>query len=179
MTLQTIPESVYVGLCLKIGTPQQVAIRRDVDDIPDLLEHKVARLNHLVVMLSGSMREGFRFKDSDWDLMFWSNDHRVLWDFSQATLYNTRRNKLILCDSSESPPGFTLLWLPMEEADRLVLSSCVRINGALCISSATYSDRSCTVVNQLQPEAKVHGPCTVESDRIRVHVLCLYIALEI
>ena len=33
MALQTISESVYVGLCFKIGTPQQVAISRDVADI--------------------------------------------------------------------------------------------------------------------------------------------------
>nr|XP_022346230.1 uncharacterized protein LOC111138508 [Crassostrea virginica] len=155
MTLQTISESVYVGLCFKIGTSQQVAIRRDAWDIKELLDYKETRLNHVFeLMLSGSRREGFRFKDSDFDVMFWPNNHRVLWDFSQATLYNTHRYKLILCDSSESPPGFTLLWLPMEEAYRHVLSSCVRINGALCISSAMYRECMCT------EDCTVHGPCS-------------------
>ena len=41
-------------------------------------------------------------------------------------------------NSSESPPGFTLLWTPLEEAMSIVLSSCVRDNGALYISSAKY-----------------------------------------
>nr|XP_022340597.1 uncharacterized protein LOC111135131 [Crassostrea virginica] len=157
MAVQTISESVFVGLCLKIGTSQQVAIRRDVYDIFELLENKVTRNKQTFVMISGSRREGFRFQDSDFDCMYWQNDHRVLWNFSQATLYNIHRYKLILCDSSESPPGFTLLWLPMEEANGVVLSSCVRINGSLCISSAKYRDITCTII---QPDSTVHGPCS-------------------
>ena len=108
-------------------------------------------------MESGSRREGFRFKDSDVDIMCWQNNYRVLWDFSQAMLYNTHRYRLILCDSSESPPGFTLLWLPLEKAGRRVLSSCVRINGSLCISSAMYRVNTCTL---LRPDSTVHGPCS-------------------
>nr|XP_022346221.1 uncharacterized protein LOC111138501 isoform X2 [Crassostrea virginica] len=157
MPLQTLSESVYVGLCLKIGTPQQAAIRRDVKDIKVSLDHKVARTDWSVEMESGSRREGFRLNDSDTDTMYWPNDHRVLWDFSQATLYNTQRYKLILCDSSESPPGFTLLWLPMEEAHGLIVSSCVRINGALYISSVLFRDNTCT---ELRPDSTVHGPCS-------------------
>ena len=128
MALQTISESVYVGLCLKIGTPQQVAIRRDAEDTVDLLHHKLKLC--AVMMISGSRREGFNFIDSDFDVMFWSKYHRVIWDFSQVTLHNT-----ILCDSSESPPGFTLLLLPLGIANNRVSSSCVRINGSLYISS--------------------------------------------
>nr|XP_022339737.1 uncharacterized protein LOC111134717 [Crassostrea virginica] len=161
MALQTISESVYVGLCLKIGTSQQVAVRKDVVDIWESLYHKVTRTDQLVGMSSGSRREGFRFKDSDKDYMSWPNYHRVLWDFSQATLYNTHRYTLILCDSSESPPGFTLLWLPLEEAGSVVLSSCVRINGALCISSAMYRDNTCTLI---RPDSTVHGPCSSARD---------------
>nr|XP_022298631.1 uncharacterized protein LOC111107639 [Crassostrea virginica] len=159
MALQTISESVYVGLCLKIGTSQQVAIRRDLWDIRELVEQKVKSTDYFVKMVSGSKREGFGFKDSDFDFMFWSNNNRVLWDFSQSTLYNTHRYTLILCDSSESPPGFTLLlllWLPLE-AEECVLSSCVRINGALYISSAMYRHNTCTLI---QPDSMVHGPCS-------------------
>nr|XP_022308596.1 uncharacterized protein LOC111114542 [Crassostrea virginica] len=157
MSLQKISESVYVGLCLKIGTPQQVAIRRDVPDITELLEHKVARTDEYVTMTSGSHREGFRIQGSDVDFMYWPYNHRVLWDFSQAVLYNTHRHRLILCDISESPPGFTLLWLPMEIAADVVLSACVRMNAALYISSEKYRDilRNCT-----SPESILHGPCT-------------------
>ena len=144
MSLQTISESVYVGLCLKIGTPQQMAIRRDLVDIKELLEHKVTRTYEPVRMESGSYREGFRFEDSDLDYMIWLNNVRVFWDFSQAMLHNINRQVLILCDISESPPGFTLLWLPLEERTFLI-SSCVRMNGALYISSAKFRENTCTV----------------------------------
>nr|XP_022298889.1 uncharacterized protein LOC111107817 [Crassostrea virginica] len=157
MAVQTISESVYVGLCLKIGTPKQVAIRRDVVDIYELLERKVKRSDQGVIMVSGSQREGFRFKNSDMDIMIWYKNHQVFWDFSQATMYNTHSHALILCDSSDSPPGFTLLWLPLEEANRYVLSSSVRINGALYISSAMYRHNTCTI---FQPYSTVHGPCS-------------------
>ncbi|XP_078322905.1 uncharacterized protein LOC111100856 [Crassostrea virginica] len=155
MALQTISDSLYVGLCLEVGTSQQVAIRRDVEDITELLDHKVTgTCNNVQYMLSGSRREGFRFVDSDCDYMFWPIDHPVLWDLSQAQFYNTHRDKLILCDSSESPPGFTLLWLPLEEASRNVLSACVRMNGTLYISSAKYRERN------NGGSDKVHGPCS-------------------
>ncbi|XP_022321517.2 uncharacterized protein LOC111123482 [Crassostrea virginica] len=155
MALQTISESLYVGLCLEVGTSQQVAIRRDVVDITELLRNKVTgTCDNVHRMLSGSRREGFRFKDSDFDYMFWSTDHPVLWDLSQAQFYNTHRDRLILCDSSESPPGFTLLWLPLEEASRNVLSACVRMNGTLYISSAKYRERN------IRGSDEVHGPCS-------------------
>ncbi|XP_078320323.1 cyclic GMP-AMP synthase-like receptor 2 [Crassostrea virginica] len=153
--LQTISESVYVGLCLKIGTPELVTMRRDFVDMEELL--KKAKTDNMETMLSGSRREGFRLKGSDVDFMCWFKNHRVIWDFSQATLYNTHRYALILCDSSESPPGFTLLWLPLAVAGRLTLSSSIRINGALYISSAMYRDNTCTL---LTPDFTVHGPCS-------------------
>ncbi|XP_078337021.1 uncharacterized protein LOC111137539 [Crassostrea virginica] len=157
MAIQTISESVYVGLCLKIGTPQEVVIRRDFADMSELLESKVTCI--LCRMFSGSRREGFRFLDSDADVMFWQNNYRVFWDFSQAMLYNADSHAMILCDSSESPPGFTLLWLPLEGADILVLSSCVRINGALYISSAMYRENRYTCTTD-RPDSTVHGPCS-------------------
>nr|XP_011455268.2 uncharacterized protein LOC105347765 [Crassostrea gigas] len=156
--VQKMSESVYVGMCNKIGTPQQVASRRDIVDIWELLrnQHHVMRS-----MISGSKREGFRLRDSDIDIMYWHIDHRVIWDFSQSEFYNTHRQTLILCDSSESPAGFTLLWLPLESAGQIVLSSCVEMNGGLYISSSKYRDNTCTAIN---PDSTVHGPCSSGTD---------------
>lgn len=42
MTVQNMSESVYVGMCLKIGTPQQVASRGDIMDITDMLDNNKA-----------------------------------------------------------------------------------------------------------------------------------------
>ena len=117
MALQTISESVYMGLCLHIGTSQQVAIRKDLIDFHELLECKVlTKTSDIVTITSGSRREGFIFSGSDLDYMFWYNNQRVIWNISQIQLCNTLRHVLILCDTSESPPGFTLLCLPSQEA---------------------------------------------------------------
>ena len=80
MSLQTLSESVYLGLCHKIGTPQEVTIRRDVWDVRELLDRKKTEYTHWISMLSGSQREGFRFMDSDVDTMEWFDHYRVLWD---------------------------------------------------------------------------------------------------
>ncbi|XP_052696821.1 uncharacterized protein LOC128175327 [Crassostrea angulata] len=153
MALQKMSESVYVGMCHAIGTPQQVTSRRDIADMSELLRNK----NELVrFMRSGSHREGFRLHDSDVDTMFWPTNHRVIWEFSQTEFYNIHRQRLILCDSSESPPGFTLLWLPLERACRVVLSSCLRMNGGLYISSSKYREMTRTLG---RPDSIVHGPC--------------------
>ena len=128
-------------------------------DITEILKLKANRTDKLVKMESGGRREGFRFEDSDMDNMHWRNDYRVLFDFSQASLYNIYVYTMILCDSSESPPGFTLLWLPISDiADSEILSSCVRINGTLCISSDKYRESECT--KRGIPGSTVHGPCT-------------------
>ena len=164
MALQTLSESVYVELCLEIGTPQQVAIRRDVLDVRESVIHKTAKTNEHVTMSSGSYREGYRYEDSDIDFVCWANYHRVLWKSSQATLYIKHEDKysLILCDNSESPPGFTLLRSPLKVSDMLELSpSLEKISIEQCrdhfISSAMYREITRPLV---KPNSTVHGPCS-------------------
>ena len=130
-----------MGLCYKIGTSQQVAIRRDIVDIRELIEHNADRTekNGMHMMVSGSRREGFRLENSDMDFMFSPNHHPVLWDFSQAQFYNTQRDTLILCDCTESPPG---LWLPLERAARDLSSACIKLNGALSTFQVQNSENS-------------------------------------
>ena len=158
MDLKKLSESVYVGLCLKLGTPQEVAIRREVNDNKELVKTKVDSRKHdeLIEMLSGSEGEGFSFQDSHRDLMYWNKFERVLWDFSNVQFYNTRSYKMILSDSSESPPGFTMLLLPLLDTLRSELSAthCVKINGILYLSSKKYRNSKCSCENFI-----THGPC--------------------
>nr|XP_034322927.1 uncharacterized protein LOC117688746 [Crassostrea gigas] len=154
MALQKMSESVYVGMCHKIGTPQKVTSRRDIVDMKELFDNQNGWVRF---MGSGSHREGFRFNDSDIDTMFWLTDLRVVWDFSQSEYYNIHKQTLILCDSSESPAGFTLLWLPLERAGQGVLSSCVEMNGGLYISSSKFRENACA---SIAPDSRIHGPCS-------------------
>ncbi|XP_078320184.1 uncharacterized protein LOC144617557 [Crassostrea virginica] len=162
MTFHKISEVVYVGLCLKIGTSQQVTWRRQVVDIREFLSNEGERSENTAKMKTGSQREGFRLDESDVDHMFWPTDHRVLWDFSnpnsQVTVYDTHSYKLIRSDTSESPPGFTLL-LPMdpERGAIFVLFACVGMNGNLYISSTKYRDITGIIA---PPDSIQHGPCS-------------------
>lgn len=164
MAVKNISESVYVGLCDKVGTPQEVAFRREITDVCDLFLNKAFKklgdtvypngLNVHKFMITGSRREGFRLNGSDIDFMLCLNYSRVIWNFAQSQFYNIQREVVILCDSSESPPGFTLLLLPTKESNCSLLPNCVKINGRLYISSSKLREmflwQGCTI----------HGPCS-------------------
>ncbi|XP_078318048.1 uncharacterized protein LOC111119501 isoform X2 [Crassostrea virginica] len=153
---QHLCESVFVRLCQIMGTSVQVAIRRETKDIREMVERQVAENDDVIVIMSGSMGEGFRLESSDLDIMNWLNDHRVIWDMCQSEYYYTENKTLILLDSSESPPGFTLLELLTPTTDREVQSACVPMNDRLYISSSLY--RQQTQTNML-PGSTEHGPC--------------------
>ncbi|XP_056016735.1 uncharacterized protein LOC125677234 [Ostrea edulis] len=154
--IQHMSESVFVGLCHTLGTSQQVAIRRDVVDIEEIVRNKVRTSNQNMMMASGSHREGFRMKGSDVDYMHWFNNQPVIWDLSQTQFYNVHRQSLILSVSSESPPGFTLLQLLTPRANNRVISALVTMNGRRYISSSKYREITCSDIN---PNSTVHGPC--------------------
>lgn len=136
--IQHISESVFMGMCLIAGTSQQVAIRRETNDIMEMELILVKPYEEPQKMLSGSKKEGFRMKGSDWDTMVWLNDHRVIWNMSQSHLYNTGNTILILSQSSESPPGYTLLQQMSLTNNLVVHTAHVRINDGLYISSSKY-----------------------------------------
>nr|XP_034314499.1 uncharacterized protein LOC105322764 [Crassostrea gigas] len=155
--LQHMSESVFVGLCEILGISKQVAIRRETMDIREMVERRVIHYNEIIKMMSGSMREGFRLKGSDMDKMYWPNNHRVIMDMSQSEYYNTANTTLILSDSSDSPPGFTLLQLlTPTTAYREVRSACVRMNDKVYVSSSIYRELTCSAS---MANSTVHGPC--------------------
>jgi hypothetical protein len=149
-------ESVFAGLCLIVETSQQVAMRRDVVDINEMVRNKARKHSGDMRMFSGSKREGFRMRESDIDFMYWFTQQPVIWELSQRQLYNEHRQYPILSVSSDSPPGFTLLQLLSPRADSRTLSALVMMNGRLYISSSKYREISCSIA---RPNSTVHGPC--------------------
>ncbi|XP_062614232.1 uncharacterized protein LOC134275966 [Saccostrea cucullata] len=154
--LQHMSESVFIGLCDKLGTSQLVAMKRDVVDMMDMLDNQVRTNDENSVIWSGSHKEGFRLEGSDIDYMSWPNNYRVIWELSQSQYYNTHRLTLILSDCSDSPPGFTLLYLLSPSMDRQVQRACVIMNNRHLISSSEYRRTWCSVVYSDSIE---HGPC--------------------
>ncbi|XP_078321402.1 uncharacterized protein LOC111111549 [Crassostrea virginica] len=153
---QHLCESVFVGLCQIIGTSVQVAIRRETVDISEMVRKQLADNDDYILMESGSMREGFRLEGSDMDFMFWQNDKKVIWNMSQSEYYYTANKTLILSDSSESPPGFTLLELLTSTTDEKIESACVPMNGRLYIASSLFRK---SMLSHVFPDSTEHGPC--------------------
>ncbi|XP_052711982.1 uncharacterized protein LOC128186238 [Crassostrea angulata] len=149
-------ESVFVVLCEIVGTSHQVTIRREAEDIKEMVRRRVTPNNEIIRMMSGSMREGFRLEGSDVDWMYWPNNYRVIMDMSQSDYYNTANTTFILSDSTESPPGFTLLKLLTPPTNRDLRSACVRMNNRVYISSSIHRGLTCSTVF---PNSTVHGPC--------------------
>ncbi|XP_078320211.1 uncharacterized protein LOC144621272 [Crassostrea virginica] len=152
---QHLCESVFLRLCQIIGTSVQVAYRTEITDIKEMVERRVADNDDVIEMESGSRREGFRLKGSDLDYMCWPNGHRVIWDMPQSEYYYTENKTLILSDSSESPPGFTLLELLTPTTNRSVQSACGPMNDRLYISSSLYRQQKQT---NHYPGSITHGP---------------------
>ncbi|XP_052685879.1 uncharacterized protein LOC128165414 [Crassostrea angulata] len=157
--LQHMSESVFVGLCKIVGTSQQVAMRRETHDIREMVTRRAISNDGIIEMVSGSHREGFRLKGSDLDLMYWPNHHRVIMDLSQSEFYNTANTTLILSDSSESPPGFTLFQLLTSTRSIFVQSACVRMNDKVYISSSIHRGLICSSIFPSH-NTTVHGPCS-------------------
>ncbi|XP_062609432.1 uncharacterized protein LOC134271200 [Saccostrea cucullata] len=158
--IQCISESVFVGLCRKLGTSQLVTMRRDVVDIMEKVRNQVTTSDEDRLIVSGSRSEGFRLQGSDMDIMKWSNNQCVVWELYQSQYYNTHRQTLILCDCSDSPPGFTLLYLLSPSMDRYIQRVCVRMNNRYYVSSSKYRQFSLSESSLTTPyNPTPHGPC--------------------
>ncbi|XP_062603289.1 uncharacterized protein LOC134265062, partial [Saccostrea cucullata] len=148
--IQHLSESVFMRLSHLLGSPQTV-------DLRGMIINQVMKTREEDrIMTSGSYREGFRLEGSDKDEMFWPNDHTVIWDLDQVQKYDLSRKTLILCDCTESRPGFGLLELLTPTHREYLKNACMRINDRLYISSSKYRQITCSVVF---PNSTEHGPC--------------------
>ncbi|XP_062611120.1 uncharacterized protein LOC134272968 [Saccostrea cucullata] len=158
--IQRLSESVFVGLCRKVGTSQQVAMRRGVMDIQGLVKIEENKKLKIGQMISGSRGEGFRLKTSDTDIMIWQYYFRVIWELSQSRYYNTNRKGMILCDCSDSPPGFTLLYLlpPGRNTELQRTYGPGTMTSGHYLSSSKYCKGMCSaLMTPFNPSP--HGPC--------------------
>jgi hypothetical protein len=133
---------MYVGLCDEIGTPTEVTVRRDVKGMEEMIKKPVQIYRGERMMLSGSYREGFRFKSSDRDYMIWSCNHKLINDISQARLYDKTKHSIILMEDNDTPPGFVKLKLLTLPRDKYIVSSAVPVNDRVYISSLLWQQES-------------------------------------
>ena len=145
---------LYVKPCQVFGTPMHVAIRREMSDIVEILSKQILRKILCQQMESGSHREGFRLNGSDVDTMVWPDNHRVIWNKSMSKRY-TDDCILLLGDSNESPPGFTLLEI-LTKTDKTFEKPETELNGKIYVPSLKFK-RDARLIRL--PKSVVHGPC--------------------
>lgn len=135
-----VSEYLYVGLCIYIGTPTEVTIRREVIDMKEKIINLVRRNEHFISMLSGSFREGFRFTTSDLDTMFWCPFDKVIIDdeLSHIKSYDDCNLNVILMEDLETPHGFVKLRLLTPIRCAKMSFSVEKCNGDCYISNEKY-----------------------------------------
>jgi hypothetical protein len=108
------------------------------------------------IVLSGSRREGFHLKGSDWDFMAWPFNHKLICTPDQASHYDSNFYTLILMENCSEQPGFVMLQLLSPSNDANVRQSCAIRKNKCYIKSSTYREKSLTRLNF---HRIIHGPC--------------------
>lgn len=159
MLEQRASRKVNDAMCEFFGTSKDVALRRDVMDINEILTghgygfDKNKKYRYFQNM-SGSTREGFNLKGSDIDMMIWMDCIKVIWRFSQSEHYKC--DNYILCfDSSKSPPGYGLLEILPKPDEKDLDELTATIEGKMYLPSSGWK----SIIWSRVPKCWPHGPC--------------------
>lgn len=140
-----LSEWLYNGLCESVGLPQTIANRREIMDTHEaLFGPNPRKILSSLGIISGSRREGFRFDNSDMDVMACLQNFKVVWNDSQFS----NCSEHIMFDGTESSPGYGLLQTTpsqdKESSDFIVTSkeksylSSIALKTALCSGSPRF-----------------------------------------
>lgn len=137
-------------MCESVGLPQTIANRREImDTLEDLFGSHPCKILSPLKILSGSRREGFRFDNSDINVMAYLQNYKVVWDDSQFL----NCSEHIMFDGTESPPGYGLLQTtPSQNKDNDFI---VTIKEKSYLSSIAVKKCVCSGCHRLQ----INGPC--------------------
>lgn len=118
--------TLYAGMCSYIGTPTEVKIRSEVNDMVEMIEKPlhIQRGYRRVTISTDYKRLGFNIF-CDIDTIQWCNFHKVKIDISQARFYDLTKHSIILLDHTDTPPGFVRLQLFSSPRDIIIASAIV------------------------------------------------------
>lgn len=127
---ESISKDVYYVIRKIVGTSEGVAIRRDTMDARDFLHGNggsdIFGLE-IAFALSGGFGEGFRFDDSDIDVMVAAKNINVIWNLGQNKKPYNKTS--FMFDSSEMPPGYGLIQILTKKDEKLLEFMLCEING--------------------------------------------------
>lgn len=151
---ELISEQVFERMVDIVGTSQIVANRREIMNMKEVLSRSTIQYDiPFRTALSGSKREGFRFDESDTDVMEYPLVFRVIWDYSENQCKNSSEVAIFMFDGSNSPPGYGLLQV-LSQVELDTLNVLFVMDGNSYVSSTAWKNRL------LNPIAgRIHGPC--------------------
>ena len=157
-----LSEAIYVIMCRELRTPTEVRLRREVDDIDEVVNNSVWIMKGEYRMMSGSRRDGSWLKTSDEDNMIWIPDNKVICDHSQISFYRILQHLVILMECEDLPPGFSRLKLMTPLKNREINLCSVTMNNEIYVSSHLFREQ-CLIYHQKESgsniSVKLHGPC--------------------
>lgn len=175
-SFQRMSEDLYVGMCIVIGNPTVVNIRREIKDIQEKINKPAANIHGNTRVESGSYREGFRFTSSDIDNMFWPLKVIMICEPGQFNLYNDDATlDIFLMEYSDTPPGFVRLKVMAPINNDFMTSSVITHLNGIYVSHEKFQNffltemRMSDALNSDQ-QLRLHGPCAnfffhdIESD---------------
>lgn len=133
-------EALYAGMCRYIGTPTEVKIRSEVNDMVEMIEKplQIQKGYRMVTTMTYGERSGFNIF-CDIDMIRWFISHKVIIDISQARFYDLTKHSIILMDHTDTPPGFARLQLFSSPRDIIITSAIVPFKDGLYISNLNFS----------------------------------------
>lgn len=138
-----------------VGTLQIVANRREIMNMKDVVNRSTI-INNVTFrnVTSGSMGEGFRFEESDLDVMEYPDGFQVVWDYSQNQHKSFSEGDIFVFECSRSPPGYGLLQILSPEEFNYRKLLFVK-HGNSYLSSTAWKKLL------LYPNSgfRIHGPC--------------------
>lgn len=130
-------EALFVGMCSYIGTPTDVKIRSEVNDMVEMIKKplQIQRGYRMVTTRTYCEKSGFSSCDKD-TIQFIL--HKVIIDISQARFYDLTKHSIILMDHTDTPPGFVRLQLFSSPRDIFIASAIVPFKDGLYISNLKW-----------------------------------------
>lgn len=139
-----------------VGTSKKVAYRREIMNMHEVLNRSTVTDDTNIpfyTTVTGSMREGFRFEESDMDFIRYYCNRKVVWDRSQCQHDRSSEDEIFLFDGSYSPPGYGLLEKLTTENVNVGLS--FYKDGKSYFSSTAWKNH---ILNRTFG-GRIHGPC--------------------
>lgn len=152
---ELISKQVFKRMVDIVGTSQIVANRREIMNMTEILNRSTIKYDiPFRIATSGSMGEGFRFEESDMDVMGYPDGFQIIWDHSQNQHKSFSEGETFVFDGSYSPPGYGLLQiLSPEELNPLIVVFVKHGNSYL--PSIFWKKRYFNPISG----SRIHGPC--------------------